>query len=313
MAKANYNCAEQELYTCCDTGWISCEQHQTNFVNYKPKYTLPFIQARRDDINAARALPDEQQRNDAYETSRIQLLALGKQSCDAWQTLKRYISDAYPPELQKSKTEAAGQNYYTKASANNWDSVKGLLTSGSTFITANLAALTANDNMPPAFQAAFDAIKLDFEKKHNEFIQAEEEARIGAETKILANNKIYADLISMLLDGQEIFKNEEAIRKQFIFAELLYLASGAGTAGFKGTVTPIGSTLGLEAVTVSIKDNGKTATTNSEGKYEINQLPAGTYTIKFNKEGYLETVISNFIVKVGTVSTLNAELTPDPK
>ena len=312
MAKANYNCTEQELYTICETAWISCEQHQTNFVAYKPKYTVPYIQDRIDEINTTRELPDEQQRNDAFESARIQLTALGRQSCDVWQTLKRYISEAFPPDLQKPKTEAAGQPYYLKASQTNWDSVKALLTSGKTFMDANLAALTANDNMPPTFPAEYAIIKSAFQNKHNEFIQAEEQSRIGAETKVNANNQLHTNLMSMLLDGQEIFRNQEAIRKQFIFAELLYLASGAGTAGFKGTVTPLGSSLGLEGVIVSIKDNGKTATSDADGKYEISQLAAATYTIKFNKEGYLETVITDFTVKVGTVSTLNAVLTPTP-
>lgn len=42
----------------------------------------------------------------------------------------------------------------------------------------------------------------------------------------------------------------------------------------------------LEGVTVSVEDEDLSATTDSEGKYMIPQVPAGTYTIKAEKEGW---------------------------
>lgn len=312
MATQNYNCTEQELYTICETAWNSCRQHLPGFTAFKPKYTDPFIDSRLDDIKTARELPDEQQRNEAYETANIQLRKDGRKACDLWQYLKRYIADAYPSDLHKPKWEAAGYNYYVKASNNNWDSVKGLMTSGLTFINSNMADLTANDNMPLSFKSDFEGAKNDFEKTHQKFIQAEEDSHTGQDKKMTANNALHTDLMSMLLDGQEIYKNEEPIYKQFVFTELLYLASGAGTAGFKGQVTAVGSQLGLQEVTVTIKDNSKTAVTDAEGKYEIHQLASGKYTITFAKEGYEPKIIVDFTVKVGTVSNLNIELIPLP-
>ncbi len=312
MAKQNYNCTEQELYTICETAWISANQHIVRFAAFKPKYDPVFITTKQAAILAARNLPDEQQRNAAYESVGINLKKQGRRCCDKWQMLKRYIADAFRPDEQKPMLEAAGYNYYDKASNNNWDSVKGLMTSGSTFITAAFAQLTADNNMPPAFQAEFDTEKAAFESIHHQFIQAEEESRVGQDTKMNANNAIFADLMSMLLDGQEIFKNEEPLYKQFVFAEVLYLASGAGTAGFKGRVTSAGTDVGIEGVSVTINGNPKSALTDADGKYEINQLAAGKYTITFTKAGFEPKTIIDFIVKVGTVSTLNVELTPVP-
>ncbi len=214
MAKPNYNCTEQELYTICTTGWNSVTQHLTRFTAFKAKYVATLVTTRLASVVIASELPDEQQRNSDYETASIELRKIGRTSCDKWQMLKRYIADAFPADQQKPMLEAAGFNYYDKAGSGNWDSVKGLMTSGSTFITAKLADLTANDNMPLTFQVEFDALKTDF----NKFIQAEEESRVGQDTKINANNAIFADLMSMLLDGQEIFKKEEALLKQFVFA-----------------------------------------------------------------------------------------------
>lgn len=312
MTKQKYNCTEQELYTISEKGWNSCLQHLALFASFKPKYNLAFVNQQLDAIQTTRLLPDEQQRNSAYETASINLHTHSRICRSKWQTLKRYITDAFPPDQHKPMIESAGHHHYRKACNHNWNSVKGLLTSGSTFIASHHAILTANNNMPPAFQAEFQAARAQFESLHQEFIQAEQQSRVGQQTKITTNNQLHTDLMAMLLDGQEIFRNREANRKQFIFTELLYLASGAGTAGFKGTVTPLGSALGLQGVTVSINNSGKTTTTDADGKYEISQLPAATYTIQFNKEGYLETTITDFTVKVGTISTLHAVLTPTP-
>ena len=60
MAKSNYNCSEQELYTIVQTGWQSCLQYQTRFQAFKAKYTPAFIDAKLADLLLVRQLPDEQ-------------------------------------------------------------------------------------------------------------------------------------------------------------------------------------------------------------------------------------------------------------
>jgi len=275
MAKANYNCSEQELYTICTTAWNSVTQHLLRFTGFKAKYTPVLVTARLAAITAASALPDEQQRNADYETVSIELRKKGRACCDKWQMLKRYIADAYPADLQKPMLEAAGANYYDKAGAGNWDSVKGLMTAASTFIATHQPELTAADNMPLTFLPEFNMLKTDFETMHQEFIQAEEESRVGQDTKVNANNAIFSDLMSMLLDGQEIFKNEEPLYKQFVFTELLYLASGTGTAGVRGTVTDSNTNANLPNVNVIVGNTTKTTTTAADGKYEITQLASG--------------------------------------
>ena len=102
MAKANYNCTEQELYTICETAWNSCSQYLIRFTPFKPKYTPTFIAAKLAAVLAARNLPDEQQRNALYETANVNLRKEGRKACDKWQALKRYIADAFPADQQKA-------------------------------------------------------------------------------------------------------------------------------------------------------------------------------------------------------------------
>ncbi|HRG59998.1 MAG TPA: hypothetical protein PK323_13670 [Bacteroidia bacterium] len=66
-------------------------------------------------------------------------------------------------------------------------------------------------------------------------MQLVELSQQGTEAKIIANNKVYSNLISMFLDGQEIYKTNELIRKQFVFEQVLNLVSGTGTASIKFT------------------------------------------------------------------------------
>ncbi|MFN8321861.1 MAG: carboxypeptidase-like regulatory domain-containing protein [Chitinophagales bacterium] len=312
MAKPNYNCTEQELYTICNLAWKNCGKNLAAFTALKAKYTQIYVDAKLAAVKTASELPDEQQRNEAYETASVNLKKQARICLDTWQLLKRYIADGFPADEQKPKLEAAGHDYFRPASNDNWDSVRGLMTSGLTFINSNNAQLTAADNMPATFQNTFKGEKEEFESRHEKFLTAEEDATVGQNDKIKANNTIHAELMGMLLDGQEIFKKEEALLKQFVFAELLYLASGTGTAGFKGRVTQAGTTLGIEGVKVTAKNNNKTTETDTNGKFELNQLASGIYTISFEKEGYQPKTIENWEVKVGTVSNLNVELTPLP-
>jgi hypothetical protein len=116
--------------------------------------------------------------------------------------------------------------------------------------------------------------------------------------------------ILVFLTLTQFIIHSQAIQKQFIFAELLYLASGAGTAGAKGLVTDATTQLALPDINVSVSQNGKKTVTDGKGHYEITQMASGTYNFTFSGIGYQPKIVTNFEVKVGTVSTLNVQLTP---
>jgi hypothetical protein len=170
-----------------------------------------------------------------------------------------------------------------------------------------ILSFTANLNMPPAFQNDFKTPKENFFTKHQQFLDSEEAARIATENKIVANNSVHKNLMAMFLDGQEIFKDEDAIKKQFIFDQVLNLVSGTGTAGFRGIATDANTSLPLADVIFTIKGSDKTTTSDEEGKYSITQLAADDYEVAATKAGYQD---KKFIqkVKVGTISTHDIQL-----
>jgi len=312
MVLAKYNCKQSELYTICTNGWNSCLLYQPQFNLFKTRYTATYIANRIAEVNAAQQLPNLQARNGKSETLRIKLVNQSTICLHNWQFLKRYIvsATAFKGSFKKPALESAGQNHYAKAAEQNWDSVQELLTSASNFIADNLTELTANDNMPPTFQTQLNDEINTFQTLHNQFIDSEETSTEKSQEKIEANNLIYDQLIEMFLDGQEIFINDEATKKRFIFSDVLYLVSGAGTSGIRGTVTDAQTTEALSGVFVNIKPKNRLTTTNPNGKYSLLQVAHGTYNISFQKEGYQPQTLIDFEIKLGTTSKIDIALMP---
>ena len=310
MLKALYKCPQQELYTIARMGWRAFLLHLTAFELYKSKYTAAFAQARLDEIEAAADLPDDQARTADAEELRINMLQATKVCLSHFQTLKRYIADAYSTEVQKPHIEAAGQKYYEKASNNNWDSIRGLLTSGVNYVKQHQAALSNNDNMPNTFLTAFEDAKKTFVQLHDAFLTSEETAQVQTQDKLIANNEVYTKLRGMFLDGQEIFAADEAVKRKFVFAEGLYLVSGAGTAGVKGYVTDAETQQIIMDALVTIVFKNRSTQTDNEGRYEMLQVASGFYTLKFEKTGYQTLLIENHEIKTGTTSKVDVALQP---
>ena len=241
MITANYKFAQQELYTICRQGWQSCAQHLTDFATFKAKYDTTYITAALASVEAASRLPDYQSRSAESEVLRIQLTQSNTLCLAHWQKLKRYITDAFPTEILKPRLEEAGQLYYGKASHLNWDATRGLLTMASRFMQTHRGDLTAHLNMPASFQSTFDTHKATFEAYHQAFLDSQELINQATEAKLKANNQIYATLISMFLDAQEIFRHQEAIRKQFILDHLLQLTSSPSTALIRASISDLSS------------------------------------------------------------------------
>jgi hypothetical protein len=304
MLVAKYSCAQQDLYEAARIGWRSCRTQLVDFTAYKPKYTNTFIDDRLAEVLAASILPDDQARYTQAEVNRIHLVEKADIVRATFQTLKRYIVDAFPIAEHSTRFEEAGQNYYEKVLAYHWDSIRGLLTMSDNFIATHNATLAAADNMPATFPASFATIKSDFEINHDEFKVAEELAIKATQTKIEANNNVYDKLINMFLDGQEIYKADDALRMQFTFTSVVELVSGVDTNGVKGIITSLIDGTPLEGVEVVIEGTAKSTTTDTSGVYTILQVSAGVYDIKFNKAGYEEIRVLSFGIEKGVVKTL---------
>lgn len=286
MIQKTYNCSQSELYTIATLGWNSCSQHLAQFTGFSPKYIASFITDQLDAVQVAKNLPGEAERNYDANIHHIQLSQEAKSCRDLYQRLKRCIIAAYPPEQQQASLNAAGQEFFTKASANNWAAVESLNTAAVNFTTDHTTQLQNNDNMPPSFTAIITTAATNFSVIHQTFLDDEETAKINTETKIRNNNLVYDALMSMFLDGQEIFRNQEAILDQFIFDQCLLLVSGAGTAGVRGIIKNATTNQPIALATITLGADEYSTISEPDGNYQISPTAAGTYTLSATAIGY---------------------------
>lgn len=312
MAKPNYNCSQQSLYAVCRSGWASCTTYLADFAAFSPAYTAPMIAGMIADIDAAEALGDSEQRTEDSRTLRVDLKNKATEAMEQWQLLKRYITKAYPADQVEIKLDAAGQSHYARSLKDDWGAVGRLLTDGVAFATANTADLTAGNIMPAGFPAAFTTTKVDYDALYASYITASQTDEVETQTKIEANNSIFASVMDMFSDGQRIFKKNEAVKKLFTFDQVLLNVEGPGNQGIKGDVTIQGTSNPVTAGEVSFTGpSNKTVEIDEDGHYECPQLAAGLYNMLVTAPGFSAVTFNDVEVETGIMRTIDVELSPN--
>jgi hypothetical protein len=306
QTKKLYSTSQELLYTICLAGWNLCSQYLTNFANLKAFYTAAFITDAVQAVTNAKQLTPSRQNIGARKEARINLLNATKVVLDNWQLLKVYITKAFAKDMVETKLEVAGASLYRKAFAGNWSAVRDLIDTANAFIADNLTALTDNENMPPQFQAAFQTDGDSCIALSVTFFDLDIAKQLAVNKKLDANNAIYSSLIEMMKDGQQIFKDNEAVKKQFVFSYLVATHSGDGSASLSGYIVNANNQP-VEGVLLISRDQKYKATTNAKGHYRIGRIAAGNYTFSITCPGYspIEQIIT---FTAGTASKADFEL-----
>jgi hypothetical protein len=302
----NYGTSQEMLYTICMAAWKLCNQYLAQFAALKPYYTADFITASKQSILNAKELPSSLQTITDRKAAHIALVASGRQVQANWQLLKLYIIKAYDKDVVKARLEAAGTTFYDKSSIGNWSSVRSLIDAANIFIAANMDTLTANQNMPAGFQSRFREDSDNCVRCSGIFFGSNLEKEMATSIKIDANNAIYGSMIEMLKDGQQIFKNDATIKRQFTFNRLISMYKGEGFASLRGHIVN-NLNQPVEGVTVTSADKKYSATTNAKGQYRLNRVAAGAYSFIITSPGY--TPVEHLITFTsGTACIANFEL-----
>lgn len=284
-----YSIPQEILYTVCFAAWNLCSQNLLKFSAFKAFYTKAFISGAIKSVQAAKQLPEALQTIAERKEARINLISATRQVRSNWQVLKVYIIKAFEESLVKTKLDAAGAALYAKASVDNWSAVRSLIDTANTFIAGNLDELTANGNMPADFQTTFKDsgdVCIDLSVIYAK-VNMEKEA--ATSIKVDANNAIYASAIEMLKDGQQIFKDDMMMKRQFTFNYLVKMHRGEGSASLKGYIVNNLNQPVAGAVVLS-QDQKYTATTDAKGYYRISRIAEGTYTFTISCPGYVPIV-----------------------
>ncbi|MEP7168643.1 MAG: hypothetical protein ABI855_04680 [Bacteroidota bacterium] len=287
---ADYNCSQASLYLAADLGWESFVQFLVVFTAFKPKYNLSYAETRKNEISAGARLAGEQARNEVAESLRIQLVMDNKNCLAVMQRLKRYIADAWTPEFFKAKWGSASGNRYHLSSELNWKETKQMMIGALEFVTNNSMALEANGNMPAdTFKTELTDKKDAFELTLSKFVSAEQDAVKKTEEKIIANNKIYSDLISMFLDAQELFALE-SIKEQFVFDRVLKLINPGSPANLTGKVTYMIDGKPVAGLDAMIEEQDLVVKTGAKGEYDFEGVRSGDVTVKYVLNGEVKDV-----------------------
>lgn len=306
-----YNCGQQDLYTVCRLGWEAVTDHLADFTAFKGKYLAPYVTARLAEIDAAELLPDAEQREEDSKTFRVQLANKATECLALWQKLKRYISEAFPVDEVEIKLDAAGQQHYRKASQEDWAAAKRLMLDGNTFIVDNTVALSAGGNMPAGFVLTFSTAKGEYDTLQQSFLNAGQNDEVQTQTKIAANNDIHTKVMSMFLDGQEIYKDDEAVKKLFTFDQVLLTVSGPGNTGVKGTAKNSVTNLPVPNANIAVVGTDIEIITDADGKFQ-KIIASGTVTFLVTCPGFQDIQITDFEIEAGVMKTLNIILVPLP-
>ena len=96
----------------------------------------------------------------------------------------------------------------------------------------------------------------------------------------------FMQVIEMQKDGQQLYKADAVIKKQFTFSKLVTVYLGDGSASFRGHVV-INLIQPVQGVSRISADQKYFTTTDAKGQYRIARITEGTDIFTFSSPGYM--------------------------
>lgn len=310
MVLTSYNCTQTELYKACRFVWLLCQEHLTEFSDYKSIYTAAYIAENFKLISSVETLDDHAARTAPIKDLRKELVAEKTDASDFFKLLKGYISTAYSTDTftRDSKQDEAGQAYYEKVSSGSWAEVAGLMTAMIPFIQTNKEVLMEKGFMPESFLTRLQDKQVSFKAAKQKWETESLSTSSSTDAKITANNDLKARAMSVISDGQLAFIKKKDIAQKFVWTTIVSQMRPTKPTGLGGKITDIVTKKGLAQVTATIDSLGLTVTCSDDGRYEFMPLEAGIYTIEFKTEGYKPIVVTAREVVGGTKGRLNVAM-----
>ena len=309
MKKSNPPFAQSDLYLVLAYICQLCEAIATEFVAFSPRYKAPFLSNFKAAIDTAADLPDQIARYAPVKMNRVALVDAKDDIIQHFLMLQSYIKKAYSNEnTAQTMLSASGKQYFNKAKANSWSSVKALLNAAIPFIQNNEAALLANDNMPPDFLARFTKVKTTYETAYQEWNTKDAASYDWTAEKSDASIGLYDTAVTLLEDAQIILRKQPELAKKYTMTAVKAQILGTRAAGVGGKVTIMGTKTALNNASVTIVELNKSAKTTTDGRFDISPIASGDYTLRIEAEGYKTIVLEEYEVKIGTIGRLNVEM-----
>lgn len=301
---------QQDLYLYARLGWNHYLAHQAVFRTFSGYYTVQLGEDQLAFIATTEALPDLEARVVEPLDAKGDLYNLNISVLNMFQDGKTYIERTYAePAKQATMLNAAGYNYFRKASGHNWSSTESLISAFSLFLTNYGAELQASGWMPEDFPESFDTASRPFLALWQSYKAKWAAARQERSQKADNNNRIYRELVEMCKIGQRKFANQPEIKKQFTVTALYKAVAGNSPSGLEGICAINGDkrypVTGVR-LSAMVGTEERSALSDDMGRYFL-QLPSGDYTVRMEAEGFVPQTFQKQ-VKIGVKSRLNLGL-----
>ncbi|MEP7169138.1 MAG: hypothetical protein ABI855_07170 [Bacteroidota bacterium] len=290
--------------------WRNCKSNIGPMRDLKSVYTIELCTQRIAEIDLADALPDDAARAMVHKAIRLEVLEQIKNCTKSWKRLKLYINGVFVGEEARTvQYIGAGWNHYEGAAAQNLQDVNDLMQSGINYITANETALRGAEdkNMPESFPETFQLAWDLYKEKRQKFIDALNDSKVATAFKVTCINDCYIAAINMGTDGQEVFENDEEMRRLFSFEAMSAVVSPPGPASFEITVEVDG--VAKRGAEVFIEGTDKSGVTDAEGKVLFLQMQDGNMTCKIICDGYAQQLVTETL-EAGVRKRVTATLQP---
>ncbi len=307
--KKLFNCPQDALYAVILIATGNARKFLAQFTAFKAFYTADYFDILDKKVQEAENMLNEKQRNANSSIRRDDAEVSANSALKQWRRLRQYISSAYKGNVQKARLNEAGMASYAEASQMNWGAVKSILKMGSDFVTANKAALMANNNMPPEFVAIY----TDAASACQLLIKDFRDTSLGKGSQTIdknqADNELYTPTISFLKDGQIIFEEDKSAQRLYVFNTLLKTVKSKMPAHFSGYALDENKRPIADAV-ISINNGQYTAVTNKKGRFDFNRVEASTYPVSVQRPGF-HIIEEEITFKPGTGKHIKFTLIPD--
>jgi hypothetical protein len=306
-------CSAADFYNACRIGSPRIRGKFSALMAFKQRFAIEQLDTFDAAVEAADLLPDYAARRIFAEIAKLNAIAARQKVTNRFSKLVSYIDDCTEADKRQLMYDAAGAGYLNDAKKNKWGSVTSLVSSELGFFDTYSAVLTANNNMPPKFEADARAECLAFKPLYSALTAAESDVETKKDEKTAANNGLHTTFMDFLTNTRLALEDDDpTTAQQFTFTNFVNQAKAIKIASLVGKVTlDKEGTLVAKGVVVSLLGTTKAVETDAKGLYDFGSLPVGKYVVSFQKEGLLTQNFEKFAIKPGTTSRLNVVMEAD--